>query len=200
MKSWPEGVNYSNPSTISDDDPRTIKDVPDRPLRPDEFPIAERHNLTPDDLIVKDKLGMSEKWWDETKRQVLEKYGELMAEDHRIPRVLVTQEIYSYDFLDRAQRICVELAENSALPAQDRLDACEMIGYLADISSKKAKQLLEIGEKASKKTVDVKKRNLPPNATLVQVNVQGGTAKTKALPSPASSRTDPKHVQMATGQ
>ena len=149
---------------------------------------------TPDDLIVKDKLRMTDQWWDKQKREVLEKYGELLSEEHRLPRILVTQEIYSYDYLERAQKCCIEIAENDALPAQDRIDACGMIGDLAEIGSKKAKMLIDVAEKANTKTSDVKKRNLPPNATLVQVNVGG--EKPKPI---VQARTEPKHVTMGQG-
>jgi hypothetical protein len=192
-------VNTSCPSTLMADDVTSIKDVPDRPLRDGEFPIAEVPRIKPEDLIVRDKLGMSDKWWDQTKIALCEKYGELMALDLKLPRVLITHEICSYDQLDRAQRQCVEIAENDTLPAKDRLEAAQMLGYLADIGTKKAKQLLELGEKATHKVVEQKKRNLPPNATMVQVNVNPGTPQAKPAPPLNTSRPAPKQVKMAAG-
>jgi len=192
-------VTTSCPSTLLPDDPERIKDVAERPPRPDEFPVSEVPRRKPEELIVRDKLGLSDKWWDETKRLLCEQYGELMAMDLKIPRVLVTHEIFSYDFLDRAQRQCVQMAENDALSAQDRLDAAEMLGYLADIATKKAKQLIELGEKAGRKTVDAKKRNLPPNATLVQVNVGNTSEQTKATHPLPTARVEGKQVKMGAG-
>lgn len=155
--------------------------LPTEPQREGEFPIAVAKTVKPEDLQVYQKRGLSAEWWDETKREICEKYGELMATDQKLPRVLVTHEIFSYDFLSRAQRQCLEMAENDALPAADRLAAIDGLGYLAEIATKKAKQLLELGEKANRKPVEVKRRNLPPNSAVVQINLGTGQSQTPPL-------------------
>jgi hypothetical protein len=152
--------------------------------------------VKPEDLTVYQKRGLSEEWWNETKREMCEKYGELMATDLKLPRVLVTHEIFSYDFLQRAQKQCVDMAENDALSADERLAAIDSLGYLADIATKKSKQLIELGEKANKKTVDQKKRNLPPNANFVQVNVAGTGAEAKSVSPLSAVRNEPAAINV----
>ncbi len=151
-------------------DAGSMNECPTEPQREGEHAITVPKTIKPEDLIPIKKYGLSEQWWDETKREMCEKYGELMASDLKIPRIVLTHEIFSYDFLNRGQKECLELAENKLLPTSERLAALDSLGYLADIATKKSKQILELGEKSNKKALEPKKRNLPPS-TLVQVQV-----------------------------
>lgn len=176
------------------DDAIDNKNLPTEPQREGEFPITIPKTVKPEDLTVYQKRGLSAEWWDETKREICEKYGELMATDQKLPRVLVTHEIFSYDFLSRAQQQCLDIAGNDCLPAEDRLAALDSLGYLADIATKKSKQLLDLAERANKKTVEQKRRNLPPNATVVQVNVAGGTVPARQISPLTTARIEPAEV------
>lgn len=187
-------VMTSNPSTLLEDDARDDKEVPDRPLRPDEFPVGRR--LGPQDVTVPDKLGKSKKWWDEAKRDLFAQYGDEITQDLRLPRVLVTTELNSYEYLERSMEQLVKLSENDSLDAQTRMDAAEVLGYLAEMSAKKAKILLEIADKAQKAKSDKPKRNLPPNATVVQVNVEGAGAQVREKAAITLPKVAPKHVTM----
>ena len=156
-----------------EDDPRSLNEIPDRPLRPDEHPVGRA--LGPEDCVVVDPLGHSKKFWDQAKHDLFAQYGDEITKDLKLPRMLVTVELSSYEYLQRSMKACVDVCENDALAADERMDAAEVLGYLADISARKAKILLDIADKAQKVKADKTKRNLPPNA-IVQVNVEGAAA------------------------
>lgn len=177
-----------------EDDARSIKEVPETPVRSDEHPVARAAG--PQDCTVPDTLGKSKKWWDKAKHDLFAQYGDEITQNLRLPRVLVTTELNSYEYLERAMASCAQLCENDALRAEERMDAAEVLGYLSEISAKKAKILLEIADKAQKSSVEKPKRNLPPNATLVQVNVTDGKAAVQSKPGLPAARIAPKTVSM----
>lgn len=194
MQSGEGSVTVSAPSTLLDDDVTSINDLPDRPSRPDEFPVAR--SAGPQDCTVVDTLGKSKKWWDKAKHELFAQYGDEITKNLKLPRVLVTTELSSYEYLERAMEQCVKLSENEALPAEDRMDAAEVVGYLAEISGRKAKILLEIADKAQKSSVEKPPRNLPPGSAIVQVNVAAGEAQVKEKHALPAAKAAPKHVTM----